>query len=98
MRRRGIGEKVLKEILNISVGQEFKYATLQASVAAKSLYEKYGFTTQFNPKNSWNFLPRGLTFYKILSNSDLSRIIHQKMMNNDDKQLKILFLSCLCQD
>ena len=98
MRRRGIGEKVLKEILNISVGQEFKYATLQASVAAKPLYEKYGFTTQFNPKNSWNFLPRGLTFYKILSNSDLSRIIHQKMMNNDDKQLKILFLSCLCQD
>jgi len=27
----------------------------------------------------------------------LTRIIHQKMMNNDDKQLNILFLSCLCQ-
>ena len=51
MRRRGIGEKVLKEILNISVEQGFKYATLQASMAAKPLYKKYGFTTQFKMSN-----------------------------------------------
>jgi len=36
-------------------------------------------------------------YWKELVQHDLTRIIHQKMMNSDDKQLKILFLSCLCQ-
>ena len=51
MRRKGFAEDMMKQILNQSMEEGFKHATLQASEMAKNMYEKLGFSTQFLMSN-----------------------------------------------
>lgn len=51
MRRKGLAEQMMRDILNQSWKQGFRYATLQASAMGKGLYEKLGFVEQFVMKN-----------------------------------------------
>lgn len=47
MRRRGFAGEIFKEMLNRSIEGGFGFAMLQASAMARSMYEKFGFNTQF---------------------------------------------------
>lgn len=51
MRRKGFAEQTMHHILNQSIEQGYKYATLQASLMGKGLYLKLGFEEQFIMKN-----------------------------------------------
>lgn len=51
MRKQGLAEQLMKIILNNSLEQGFRFATLQASAMGKGLYAKLGFEEQFVMKN-----------------------------------------------
>lgn len=51
MRRKGLAEQMMINMLDQSVGKGFEYATLQASDNGKGLYLKLGFEEQFTLKN-----------------------------------------------
>ncbi len=51
MRRKGLAQQLMKKILNQSLEEGFRYATLQASAMGKDLYLKLGFIQQFALKN-----------------------------------------------
>ena len=51
MRRKGLAEQMMRQLLNQSLDRGFQYATLQASAMGKGLYQKLGFQEQFVMKN-----------------------------------------------
>lgn len=51
MRGRGYATEIMHHILNESIEKGLKLVTLQASLMAKSMYEKMGFKTQFIMRN-----------------------------------------------
>ena len=51
MRRKGLAEQMMRQLLNQSLRRGFGYATLQASEMGRGLYQKLGFDEQFVMKN-----------------------------------------------
>lgn len=51
MRRKGYAEEIMRQVLNQSIEDGFKYTTLQASAMARPMYEKLGFAKNFIMKN-----------------------------------------------
>lgn len=51
MRGKGYATQIMYSVLNKGLEQGCKFATLQASKMAKSMYEKMGFTTEFIMRN-----------------------------------------------
>ncbi|QQE13044.1 GNAT family N-acetyltransferase [Planctomycetota bacterium] len=50
-RRQGHAEQIMRHLLNISLSQGSKYATLQASPLGLHIYQRLGFQTQYTIKN-----------------------------------------------
>lgn len=50
-RRQGLAEIMLQKLLHISARKGYRYATLQASMAGKGLYDKMGFQPAFLMEN-----------------------------------------------